>query len=115
MVKIATIFNELKQDFTQIRAEVEKRKSELSAIAKESDRFLAQYGEETNEMVILLNKTRDEQVIDNNLNKIKLFLFFLLFLTQCNTYTPGTRAGSKMVHILMYFCVLCLLNSADVL
>ena len=65
IVKIDTVFNELKQDFTQLRAEVEQRKSELSAIAKESDRFLAQYGEETNEMVKLLNETRDEQVIDN--------------------------------------------------
>ena len=68
MVKMTTVFNELKQDFTQLRAEVERRKSELSEIAKESDRFLAQYGEETNEMIELLNKTRDEQVIDNNFN-----------------------------------------------
>ena len=60
MVKITTVFNELKQDF---------RRSELSAIAKESDRFLTQYGEETNEMIKLLNETRDEQVINNKNQK----------------------------------------------
>ena len=78
MVKITTVFNELKQDFTQIRAEVEKRRSELSAIAKESDRFLAQYGEETNDMVKLLNKTRDEQVKDNKnqRNRVCILMFY---------------------------------------
>ena len=69
MVKITTVFNELKKGFTLIRAEVEKRKSELSAIAKQSDRFLTQYGEETNEMIKLLNETRDEQVINNKNQK----------------------------------------------
>ena len=79
MVKITTVFNELKQEFTQLRAEVEKRKSKLSAIAKESDRFLAQYGEETNEMVKLLNKTRDEQVIDNKNRRNRVLYFNALF------------------------------------
>ena len=61
-VKVETIFNELKQDMTKVRDKVEKRKSELSAIDKESDKVLAQYGEETKELVELLHKTREEQI-----------------------------------------------------
>lgn len=57
------MFNELKEDLTQLKEEVEKRKDELSAIVKESDRALAQHGEETNEMINLLRRTRDDQVV----------------------------------------------------
>ena len=61
-IKLVTIFNELKQNITKVRDKVEKRKDELSAIAKKTDQALAQYGEETGEMVKLLRKTRDEQL-----------------------------------------------------
>ena len=72
-VNVKTIFNELKQYITKVRDKVEKRKSQLSVIKQQTDKVLAQYGEETKEMIKLLHKTRDEQlaVINNKYTELE--------------------------------------------
>ena len=64
---LKTLYKEAKGKVEALKDKAREKKDELSSLLKESDGVLTEYDEETEGMVQLIHKTRDEQVLDHSI------------------------------------------------